>query len=143
MRGVFERVSPATFAQKVGIPAGWFIVSHRCLPDKKTRRKAHGRWFRIKSSSGVIYRILRFSPNLRSPGKKDGEIVLDWVGWLDLNDRDEEVSTPLDLEISEVPMWCLPFMVRAHPDPSYRLAGTLGLVSVVLGVLSVLFAFRG
>ena len=62
--GVLDRVSPVPFAENVGVPAGWFVLCHRWMPGKATRRRSHGRWFKIESSQGPVFRILRFSPNL-------------------------------------------------------------------------------
>lgn len=142
MKGLFQRVSPAKFAESVGIPAGWFVISHRYMPERLSRRFAHGRWYKISSAEGSIYRILRFSPNLvGSPGpNNEGQIVLDWPGWLDLHGRAENVDAPLNLTYSEVKWWSYPKMAIVHPDPTVRLAGELGLLSSALGVLSVALA---
>ena len=61
---IFERISPAIFAEKVGIPLGWVVVNHGHIPGKANRRTAHGDWFEISSGRVKIYRMLRFSPNL-------------------------------------------------------------------------------
>ena len=51
MKGSFERVSPAAFAERIGIPLGWFVISHRWMPEKKQRRERHGKWFKLSTSS--------------------------------------------------------------------------------------------
>lgn len=141
MKGKFTRISPAAFAEKVGIPAGWFVVSHRWMPEKSTRRQSHGRWFKIKSTEGEIFRILRFSVKLEgSPKSGTGEIVVDWPGWLELFGHAENVDGPIELELSEAHWWQFPRLAVSHPDPTIRLSGLLGLLSVVLGVLSVVLA---
>lgn len=142
MKGLFSRVAPASFAEKVGIPAGWFVISHRYMPTKAHRRLAHGRWYQIKSENGNVFRILRFSPNLRgAPDREEpGEIVLDWPAWLDLYGRADDVDEPLELDITPVGWWAYPKMALAHPDPTVRLAGELGLLSAALGILSVVLA---
>jgi hypothetical protein len=133
-------VTPAAFAEKVDLPQGWCVISYRCFSDRKFRRHAHGRWFQIKSDQGCVHRVLRFSAKLRAPKKTTGEIVLDWVGWLDLNGRDENVDEPLKLRISPVAWWRTPLMAKAYPDPTVRLAAMLGLISVGLGILSLVLS---
>ncbi len=141
MKGQFTRVSPAAFAEKIGIPAGWFVISYRWMPLRPNRRLAHGRWFKIKSSQGEIFRILRFSASLKgTPTEGKGEIVIDWPGWLDLFDRAEDVDGPIELEFSEAQWWQWPRLAVSHPDPTIRLSGILGVVSVALGVLSIILA---
>jgi hypothetical protein len=142
IRGRFDRESPAKFAEKVGIPLGWFVISYRHIPSKTERRIAHGRWYRISCSGISIYRILRFSPNLTFAKEGASELVIDWVGWLDLHNRAEEVDGPLDLEIEPVPTLFVPFMVVMHPDSTYRIMGWLGIISVILGMVSIIVAFK-
>ena len=138
MKGEFSRVSPSSFAEKLGIPVGWVVVSWGWMPEKAARRRAHGRVFKISSGKQTVYRILRFSGNLkRDKASSSGEIVIDWPGWLELHDFSENVDPPLTLEIKDVPKWQLWRLALSHPDPTYRLAGILGLVSIGLGILSV------
>ena len=100
----------------------------------------HGCWFRIKNQEREIYRILRFSPNLQGSKKKgDGVICLDWPGWIELSNY-EETEKPLDLVLEEAGWWRFPQFVMSHPDPMFRLAGFLGLLSVALGLLSLILA---
>ncbi len=139
---LFTRVSPAAFAEKVGIPLGWFVISHRHMPVKSRRRIAHGRWYRITCDGYSIYRILRFSPNLRYDMNGECEVVLDWVGWLDLHGRADNVDGSISLEIEELPAIFTPLMAITHPDPTYRLMGWLSLISLALGILSIFLAFK-
>ena len=111
------------------------------MPDKSERRRAHGKWFRLKSAHGTSYRVLRFSANLTgAPPDTPGEIVLDWPAWLELNGYADDVSGPLQLEITKARVWQLPQLAASHPDPAMRLSSMLGFVSVVLGVLSIVLA---
>ena len=142
MNGRFSRKSPAEFAEKLGIPVGWIVISHRYMPDRVSRRHAHGRWYKVSSEHGNIFRILRFSANLPGTADSPGEMVVDWPGWLDLHGRAEVVTQPLDLKISKVSWWAYPKMALAHPDPTVRLAGELGLLSVALGLLSIVLALK-
>jgi hypothetical protein len=141
MKGTFNRVAPAAFAEKTGIPLGWMVISHRWMPDKSERRRAHGKWFRLKSAHGTSFRVLRFSANLTgAPSGGTGDLVLDWPAWLELNGYADDVSGPLELEISKASIWQLPQLAASHPDPAMRLSSMLGFVSVVLGVLSIVLA---
>lgn len=137
MKGLFKRVSPAAFADKVGIINGWFVISSRWMPDVKERRLFHGRYFKIKSDKGTVYRILRFSPQLKSKDSEPGEIVIDWVGWLDLWGREEAVDGEIELKFSKVRWWEFPFYAASHPDPAMRISALLGIWSVVLGIIGV------
>lgn len=133
----FKRVSPLEFAQKVGIPMGWFLVSHRLLPKMKDRRELHGKWCRIESNRGIVYRVIRFSPRLQSAGTEARDIVIDWQAWIDLYGREEDVSSPIELTVTKARWFQYPVLGLRHPDPSYRLATLISLGSAVLGVLSV------
>jgi len=136
--GVFTRMSPSAFADEEGVPPAWFVISYRWMSEKKKRRISHGRWYRISSKYDTIYRILRFSPILKGSSKKgEGHIVIDWAGWIDLWDRAEDVKEPITLSIEPAKWWQYPLLAIAHPDPTHRLAGELGLVSLAMGILSL------
>lgn len=145
----FERTSPAGFAEKVGIPLGWIVVHYSHIPSKADRRIAHGQWFELKSDRGTIYRILRFSPQVRkgrrNSSKKIAEerpakIVIDWIGWIDLHSRDEDVGGAIELQIRRVPLLKRPWAYLRHPDPAVRLSGMLGWASVILGLIALILS---
>ena len=137
--GKFERTSPASFTEKVGIPLGWIVVHYGHIPNKADRRKAHGEWFELKSDRATIYRMLRFSPQVHKGGKgRSAKIVIDWIGWIDLHARDEEVAGDINLTIKRVPRWKRPWAYLKHPDPAVRLSGWLGWASVILGLIALL-----
>lgn len=141
MKGMFSRMSPARFAESIGIPLGWMVISWRWMPDLAQRRRAHGKWFRIKSKHGVVYRVLRFSTKLSgSPPDTPGEVVIDWPAWLELSGYAEKMPDSLELEFEKADIWHLPQLAASHPDPATRLSGILGLVSVFLGSLSIVLA---
>lgn len=134
----FSRISPAAFAEKVGIPLGWVVVHHDHIPGKSDRRKAHGAWFEISSDRGKVYRMLRFSPRLKKGiGTNPADLVIDWVGWIDLHDRDEDVDGVLTLKLRRVPLWKRPRAYLEHPDPAIRLSGWLGWTSIILGLIAL------
>ena len=135
----FEFIRASQYSEQKEVPAGWFVISSQWFADKPARRISHGKWYRIKSESGCVYRILRFSPNLKgSPKIGSGQIVLDWPGWIDLNGRSGNESKQIELSISRAPWWKFFILPFSHPDPSYRLAALLGLISILLGVLSLI-----
>jgi hypothetical protein len=137
--GDFARVPPAKFVEKIALPLGWFVVRFDRMANKSERRESHGKWFSIKSDRRTIYRMLRFSVNLKgSTLNGNPEIVLDWAGWIDLYDRDENVDGPLRLTITRVRWWRLPWVYLQHPDPAVRLSSYLGWSSISLGILSII-----
>jgi hypothetical protein len=137
IRGTFTRVSPAEFAEKIGIAPGWFVISHRWMGEKKARRLQHGKWFKIAGTEDSVYRVLRFSANLSGILGKPGQIVIDYSAWLDLFGRTENVDGPLELQISAARWWEAPRLATSHPDPSIRLAGWIAVLSFALGIISL------
>ena len=136
---LFTRVNPALLNERTELTAGWFVISHRFFETKKERREAHGKWFKITSEHGSVYRILRFAPQLAgSPKKKTGDVVIDYQGWLALWDCAEDVEQPLNLTITRAKWWVTPKLAVSHPDPIVRLAGALGFQSVALGTIGVI-----
>jgi len=69
-------------------------------------------------------------------------MVIDWSAWLDLHDRVEDVDQPIELEISPARWWHWPRLAVSHPDPSMRLAGYIAVVSLVLGLVSLIVSFK-
>lgn len=137
--GTFQRKSPASFADKIGIPLGWIVVHHDHISEKALRRIAHGEWFEISTDRGTIFRMLRFSPNIpKGKAGSPGTIVIDWIGWIDLHNRDEDVDGPLVLKVRRVPWWKRPLVYLRHPDPAVRLSGWLGWASLILGLIAFL-----
>src|SRR5882672_194727 len=62
MKATFTRATPSALTDNAGVPEGWFVISHRWIPETADRRRAHGRWFRIRSAHCAVFRVLRFSP---------------------------------------------------------------------------------
>ena len=135
----FERKPLGSISEKQPVPNGWFVIPFRLMPDIKNRRKYHGKWFMIKSNHAKIYRVLRFAAGLNGARNKNvtSDILLDWVGWIDLCGRDEETDIELELTISHIPFWRQIFAGLKHPEPSYKLSVVLALISVILGILSI------
>ncbi len=136
--GNFTRKSPAEFSKNGHLLPGWFVVSHRWVDEKKSRRLVHAKWCKITLGDQKIFRIIRFSTNLKGSLKsRSGDIVLDWQGWLQLNNFDEDVQTSLKLKIERVRWYHAVFLPMSHPDPTMQLSGFLGLLSMVLGLVSL------
>jgi hypothetical protein len=131
----FTRVSPAKFAEKVGLPMGWIVVRHTHVESKLTRRKTHGRWVVVKSDKATIFRILRYSVNLAAD-----QVVMDWVGWIDLQGRTDEEEDAIMLTISSARWHQLIVIPFRNVDPGYRMSAWLGAISVGLGILSVVLS---
>ncbi len=140
--GTFVRKPLGALDEKTPVPIGWFALPFNLMKTKEDRRKNHGKWFTIESKNKKIYRVLRFAPHLHGTvnNKEQKDIVLDWVGWIDLCGRDEEVDISLDLKISKTRIWEVLFAGLMHPEPSYRLSTLLALLSVILGLLSLFLA---
>ena len=139
IKGQFSRVNPVEFSETSGNLIGWVVISHHWVNSKRRRRLSYGKWFRIKSPHTKIYRILRFSPRLKySKEEGKGELFIDWLGWIDLWDKDEQGKAPIELEISQAKWWEYPYLALSHPDPAYRLAGALAILSVILGIISII-----
>jgi hypothetical protein len=137
VKSKFQRKSPAEFAEKTGVPVGWFVLPFPMIEEKEQRRKLHGKWCRLASEKGAVYRVIRFSPRLKSKSTTP-EIVLDWVAWLELNGRDENVQDPIEISITKANPLQILFAAVHHPEPGYRIASWLALVSVGMGVVSLL-----
>jgi hypothetical protein len=120
------------------IAQGWFAVSHLWVQSKADRRVATGNWFRIESEFSKIYRILRFRPQLASDtAKGTGEIMIDYDGWNQLSGFAEKTPTHLRLRFQRATFFEFVGCISSHPDPGYRLAGWLGVVSVLLGAIGL------
>lgn len=134
--GRFQRMPPAKFPEKNGVPLGWFVISHKWMDSKQERRRSHGRWFKLETSLGSVYRVLRFSASLAFT--EPSSIVIDYPAWLDLYGRAEDVSSPLNIRIVRARWWQTPRLAVSHPDPNIRLTGWLAILSVALGIVSAL-----
>ena len=136
--GNFERHALTALKEKMPVPLGWFVLPYRLMQKKEDRRKYHGKWFTIISEHKKIYRVLRFAPSLSgTTGSTQKEIILDWVGWIDLCGRDEDVDIILELRIRKTYFWEFVSAGLKHPEPIYRLSTGLAIISVGLGLLSV------
>jgi hypothetical protein len=136
--GTFERISPAKLAERVELPVGWTVLRHDHLPENLQRRETHGKWVAIESGQNKIFRIIRYSASL--PKRK---IILDWAGWIDLQGRNAKVYDSIPLKVRSPKILEYPIIPFCHVDPGYRMSAWLGLLSVGLGILSLVISLTG
>jgi hypothetical protein len=120
------------------LPLGWFAISTEIEEDVAVRRAGTGKWWRIKSEKGVIYRTLRFSSIrdlIQDPETNNRKIVLDYDAWVSLYGGAENLDLPLNLEIRRINRLIAFWALYTHPDPAVRIAAWLGYISVALGLL--------
>jgi hypothetical protein len=130
--GTFERVSPASFAERVELPSGWMVLRHSHVKGKGLRRETHGHWVAVICEGRTIYRVLRYSIDL--PKTK---IVLDWAGWIDLQGRIADAPDKLSLVVREPHLLERVVIPFKHIDPGFRMAAWMASISLLLGALSV------
>ena len=135
---LFTRVYPSQATEPLA--TNWVAVSHRFLETKDERRNAYGRWVKISSAEGSIYRVIRFSPRLKSKGK-DTQILIDYAGWLVLTGFDEDTNKPLELTIKKASIFCYLHMALTSPEPLQRNNTVLALIGLALGVISLVVSF--
>lgn len=131
-KGIFRRMSPAAFSERVELPQGWIVLRFNNLPEKIARRATHGQWVVLIHGSHKVYRIVRYSVTMPK-----NEIVLDWAGWLDLQGRIADLDQEVALTIRTPQWWELLVVPFKHIDPGYRMSAWLGSISLALGVVSV------
>lgn len=141
----FKRRPPAVLDETIPLPLGWVVLPFRAMPIKSDRRKYHGKWIKIKSDDATIYRVLRFSANIKGKIAGDGamDILLDWAGWLDLCGRVEDEIQELTLTISNTNIFERIYAGLTHPEPTIKISMKLAIISVALGLTSILMAIPG
>ena len=65
---------------------------------------------------------------------------MDWGGWLKLDGYKEETSEELELNLKPAGWRSIPAIALSHPDPAYRVATKIALLSFGLGILSLVLA---
>jgi hypothetical protein len=84
-----------------------------------------------------VYRLLRFDARLSgSPITGIGDIVIDWIGWIDLNGRAANVTEPLNLTVEEAPWWKWVSCAWSHPDQTFKIVIGLAVVSIIFSIVS-------
>lgn len=117
--------------------SGWFSISHKFI-DMPERKKYRGHWFKISSDYGSCFRVLRMDMLIHKDKADNVDFIhIDWDGWLALT-PDQKSKTDLDLTIKPIKIWDYWRLGSSHPDPAVRIAWVIALISLVLGVISVL-----
>ena len=142
IEGRYYRKPLGAVNKNVSIPIGWFALPSHVIEGNDIRRRIHGKLFKIESKNMTIYRVLRFANGIKKDVsfKNADYILLDWVGWIDLCNRDVKVKIDLALTITEVTYWKFFIAGWKHPEPMFRLSVKLAVLSVALGVISVWLA---
>ena len=124
-----------TRVQKDDIELGWFSISHNFIIDKNQRRKNYGKWFCIYANGKKIFRLLKFSPNLKYI-KGDEQIALDWLGHITLNgfEPDNE-KMRLNYLIRPARFYEIIIANINHPNQGLRAAYRLAILSLILSIL--------
>jgi hypothetical protein len=119
---------------------GWFSISHNLVKNKNERRSLYGKWFCIKANRKTIYRQLKFNPTLKSNDGQE-QIALDWLGTIQLNNYNSEKDSSLtEYEIRQA-NWLESICANIyHPDQGLRAAYKLGIVSLILGLISLVIS---
>jgi hypothetical protein len=138
------------------IEAEWFAVSHRIIDRqferdgfekqivkdkaKVFRRNYRGKWFKISSDKGAIYRLLKFNPNLKLVDDKS-EMAIDWQGFIELSDFATDLPESLNLELKPANFFETIIANMKHPDAgvraAYKLSLFLGLLSLVISLVQL------
>lgn len=141
MKANFTRIAPSINAEQLAL--GWFAISHRFIEGKKTRRNSYGVIYKIKSKDGsVIYRTLRFSPRLKGSTRTgEGQILLDWQGWINLSDIDTEKEA-LELKITKANLFGRIYHSMSHPDPIYRHSMKVARIGLYISLISLILSFK-
>ena len=156
IEGRFRRLSRGK-SENYRLPMAGFAVSHLHIKPKSDRRKVRRQWWRIqrRDTNRHVYRTLSFHPPLKTEKwvltseaapEDNPEIILDWDGWVDLLEDDEEANESLDLSITLVRWWQFLSQARClwrHPDPTHRLAGKVALISLFLGAVALVVTLLG
>lgn len=125
------------------LPAGWCAVSYRFVEDISQRRRSRNHWYRLRSDYGTIYRVLRFAANLRCGiAGEPSTIAVDYQGWWELQGLKVPEFETLRIGITRAGPVGLLIATWQHPDPNQRMAARLGILSVLLGALSLVLAGR-
>lgn len=125
---------PASISLKpVGMPAGgllppgWFALHPDQFDGEAAQTRAHGRWFRIASRHGAVFRALQLTPDLPRAG-----IALDWPAQHRLyGGPPDDGAAPLRLDIRSAHFYEYPRCLLGHPSPAARLGGGLMVLALL------------
>ena len=122
------------------LQSGYFVISWRFFNDMEERRRSHGKCYEIKSKNASIFRALKFDGGLQSATENRAEIVLDYIGWLELIGYADDINRPIQLTIRRARWYHYPKIAISNPDLTFRLSSWVGIISLALGLLSLALA---
>jgi hypothetical protein len=131
----YFRKSPESYKDISDVPLGWIALTHKLLPSGTKRKKAHGQLVCIETEDSKIYRAVMFNGSLEGNNldrKNTTDIVIDWMGWIELHNYAEDVDKPLFLTIRTAKAYELVIAYFMHPDPFYRLQSWITFISSIL-----------
>lgn len=147
LKDKFHLTHRGALSEDRSIPIGWFAVSPYWFQSKieeesydERKWKEYGSWWKIKGPEGSAYRIFRMSPQLKASSEDHHpDIALDWGGRIKLVGRPTDIKSE-ELELRPVKFLKYIVCMLNHPDPAYQLARMPALISVALGILSIMLA---
>jgi hypothetical protein len=127
--GEFASCPKSALGKEHDLATGWIVVRHDHVPLMADRRKLYGKWVAIKSTNKTIYRIIRFSPNIKST-----DIVVDWGGWINLQGQKEHLDDNVYLYIRKITFFEKCILPFRYMDHGIVLASYLALASIILSI---------
>jgi ferric-dicitrate binding protein FerR (iron transport regulator) len=118
------------------LPPGWFALNPGQFDGEDEQARAHGRWFRIATGHGTVYRALQLTPGLPREG-----IVLDWPARRALEGGHagagaESAALRLDIRVARFIEY--PRCLLSHPSPAVRLGGRAALAAFLLCIAALI-----
>ena len=100
IKGKFSRWTQSkSDDQEKTLPIGWFAIRSDWVP-KDNRPKLRGKWHKISCGRHSCYRALSMDPTLKGSMKmREGQIRIDWDGWLALHGNESPDRAPAELTI--------------------------------------------
>ncbi len=133
---VFERCEKP---DAIELRDGWFAISYWLLNEKdRQTRGYYGRWCKISSDKGSVYRCLRTTPMLKKD-ESPAKICMDWDAWCRLT-KGPESKKQISLSIRKA-YFFEPMIFGGHPDPATRMAYQIAFLSLLLAILSLVVTF--
>lgn len=122
------------------LPLGWFAVRSDWVSEHD-RAALRGKWYKISCGGNHCYRSLSMDPTLKGSQKTgEGQINIDWDGWLALHGYQKPHEEPLELTIEPANRFQLLTVGHSHPDPGIRAAAIVASVSLGLGFLALVIS---
>jgi hypothetical protein len=137
-RNFSRHISPSN-SNKSEPEIGWFSISHNFINEKENRRKMYSKWFCLKSGNNKIYRQLKFDPTLNSTDNP--QITIDWQGFIELHGYEVKSDfKEIDCEIRPANSIECIIANFNHPNQGLRAAYQISLLSLFIGVISLLIS---